>query len=136
MTAADSIVAPHEYNLHPDPAADFVAELVESMLESGWIGAPILVYRIQGTRFAVTGTHRIAAAREADVEVPTLDLDDVTDNEDVFGLDGLVARLGLDNLSAARVAFALAFTDEQISEYGLDVDDIKGIVYDLTGRML
>lgn len=50
--------------------ADKVAGLVASMEADGWTGAPIVLDGEQ----ALTGSHRIAAARTADVEIPTVDI--------------------------------------------------------------
>lgn len=57
--------------------------LAESMRESGWRGPPIVVIAGQdhgwgaGDPVAITGSHRIHAAREAGIDVPTVQLDDL-----------------------------------------------------------
>lgn len=66
----------NETGSHEAPDPDDVAELAESMTENGWQGAPILAY----AGSALTGTHRIAAAREAGVNVNVLDLNDILDD--------------------------------------------------------
>lgn len=49
------------------------SELAAAMQESGWNGRPVLVYMSGGAYQAITGSHRIAAAREAGLErVPVL----------------------------------------------------------------
>lgn len=59
------------------------ASLVESMSSHGWQGAPVVVIPGvdhgwgEGDPHAVTGSHRIAAAREAGIDVPTVQLDDI-----------------------------------------------------------
>lgn len=50
--------------------ADKVAALVASMRTDGWTGAPVVV----DTEQAMTGSHRIAAARLAGIEIPTVDI--------------------------------------------------------------
>lgn len=62
---------------------DKVAQLAASMREHGWQGAPVVV--IPGTDYgwgegdpiAITGSHRIAAAIEAEIDVPAIDLNDL-----------------------------------------------------------
>ena len=60
---------------------DKVATLVESMLEHGWIGCPILIYGDS----LITGSHRLAALHQIahehpDAEVLTQEIaEDVTD---------------------------------------------------------
>ena len=57
--------------------------LVESMRANGWVGAPVVVIAGAdhgwgaGDPIAITGSHRIAAAIEADIDVPTISLDDL-----------------------------------------------------------
>jgi ParB-like chromosome segregation protein Spo0J len=55
-----------------------LAALVESMATTGWRGAAVVVVeRVDGDPVAVTGSHRIAAAHEAGIEVPTVSVDDL-----------------------------------------------------------
>lgn len=65
---ATRISTPHEVR---DSAK--LAGLVESMRHEGWVGRPVLALSdpSQGLR-ALTGSHRIAAARVAGVAVPAL----------------------------------------------------------------
>lgn len=57
--------------------------LIESMRTNGWTGAPVVT--IAGRDFgwgagdpqAITGSHRIAAARQAGIDVHAVDLDDL-----------------------------------------------------------
>lgn len=52
--------------------------LVESMTSAGWLGAAVVVVeRADGDPVAVTGSHRIAAARLAGIEVPIVSVDDL-----------------------------------------------------------
>lgn len=46
------------------------ASIVESMKENGWVGRPIAAQDTGNGIFALTGSHRIAAARVADIAVP------------------------------------------------------------------
>lgn len=57
---------------------DKLAQLTESMRRDGWIGAEVVVIdRDDADPWAITGSHRIAAAREAGVDVPTIRLADL-----------------------------------------------------------
>ena len=54
-------------------------DLAAAMEDQGWVGRPVLVYRDSSDAiWAITGSHRIAAAEEAWVEVPcyVVDLSD------------------------------------------------------------
>lgn len=52
--------------------------IVNSMARDGWTGAPIvIVNRDDADPLAITGSHRIAAAREVDADVPAVDLADL-----------------------------------------------------------
>ncbi|APU88970.1 hypothetical protein Rctr197k_173 [Virus Rctr197k] len=52
-------------------------QLVESMQLSGWNGRPVLVYRSGGALQALTGSHRIAAARTAGLpRIPVVFIED------------------------------------------------------------
>jgi len=54
-----------------------LATLVEAMESGGWSGRSILAYRYAGTVCALTGSHRIAAARAACLdEIPVLVIED------------------------------------------------------------
>lgn len=64
---ADQIIPPHGVK---DPAK--FADLVAAMREGGWVGRPILVHDDGNGYHAWTGSHRIAAAREAEVLVPVV----------------------------------------------------------------
>jgi len=48
-----------------------LTELIRSMCVDGWVGAPIVAIEVGGTFFALTGSHRIAAARATELwEIP------------------------------------------------------------------
>ena len=50
-------------------------EDIEKTLENGWQGRPILVYDAGGYTQALTGSHRIAAAKNLGIDVPVVELD-------------------------------------------------------------
>lgn len=104
-TDAYSIQALNEYTWHQAPEAGLVAELVASMEANGWQGDPVLVHEGQ----AVTGTHRIAAAREAGIKVEVLDLADVIDNAAERVAE--IMTEGWDSVEAVAALFALALGD-------------------------
>lgn len=57
---------------------DKLAALIESMAEHGWTGAPIIVINDgDGDPRAITGSHRIYAARETGIDVPAVDVEDL-----------------------------------------------------------
>ncbi len=72
-------------DLDPDqiqPWHDFhnsekIDRLVESMTTHGWRGAPLVVMHGDGFPVAITGSHRIEAARRTNTHIPTIDLDDL-----------------------------------------------------------
>ena len=70
-TAAREVqVNPHEVEPpHEVKNQDKYARLVEDMRAGGWQGRPILAYMSGGSMQALTGSHRIAAAREAGLAV-------------------------------------------------------------------
>jgi len=49
--------------------------LISAMKKNGWNGRPILIYDNGNGSFALTGSHRIAAAREANILVPIKNVD-------------------------------------------------------------
>jgi hypothetical protein len=64
-----------------------LASLVEDMNEHGWRGRPILVYAdASGATHALTGSHRLAAAKKAGITVPVHYVsDEAIGHEDVRG---------------------------------------------------
>lgn len=70
----DRIEPPHEVM-----DEELAGRLAESMRTNGWQGAPlVIVDRESGDPLAVTGSHRIAAARVAGIAVPVIYLDELT----------------------------------------------------------
>jgi hypothetical protein len=56
--------------LHDVEHQDLYAQLVTSLYRNGWMGRPILAAELDGEICALTGSHRIAAARHNDMDVP------------------------------------------------------------------
>ena len=51
------------------------------MKQEGWNDRPILAFKIDNAKFALTGSHRIAAAKELGIDIPVFYVqDDVTQN--------------------------------------------------------
>jgi predicted SprT family Zn-dependent metalloprotease len=72
-----SLVDP-EYILPPNPAwPPSVRALAEDMRQRGWVGRPIVAvfFKYDDMLTALTGSHRIAAARDAGIEVPIVEVD-------------------------------------------------------------
>jgi hypothetical protein len=63
MTIMDHIVP-----LHDVDQGDQVAHLVDSMTANGWVGRPLLIIDTGERYQAITGSHRIQAARIAGVD--------------------------------------------------------------------
>ena len=59
--------------------------LIESMKNTGWQGRPILTYDVGRGEEALTGSHRIKAAREANIEVPIYRIENTGDYVDKNG---------------------------------------------------
>lgn len=58
--------------LHEVEHMALYSELVASLYHDGWVGRPILATELDGEIIALTGSHRIAAARHNDMEVPVV----------------------------------------------------------------
>lgn len=124
MTSANAhhIEAPH------DASNDAKLEqLVESMRRDGWVGAPVVVVdREDADPLAVTGSHRIAAAREAGIDVPIVPLADLL-AESGANLTEMVAdyeAAGLDSDDATFEAAVRAVEHlpvDVVEHYGLDM---------------
>jgi hypothetical protein len=62
---------------HPVKNREKLRRLTEAMKADGWDGRPVLAYRSGGGYQAITGSHRIAAARAAGLErIPVLLIED------------------------------------------------------------
>ena len=111
----------------PDPLHDWTDlakrdELVESMEENGWIGAPIVVLsEIQ----ALTGAHRIAAAVKAGVDAPRVTVEDLCA---LYGLDWASIRAEWPDDTMSWYPAAASLRDRlprEVVEYlGYDVDGV------------
>jgi len=108
---------------------DKVAALAESMRTDGWRGPPVVV--IPGKDYgwgptspiAITGSHRIYAAREAGIEVPTVDLDELLGKHGT-SLDEIDAQTGADPDDERHIESVIRLDyflpDDVIEQYGLD----------------
>jgi hypothetical protein len=87
--------------------------LVQDMKRNGWRGRPVLVLRqVDGQDRALTGSHRIAAAREAGVDVPVVYVDPKAAQwEDERGLFG---------------SFSDAIGDQRVAEFLRAAGDPRG----------
>jgi len=58
---------------HGVASQDRLNRLKDSLSADGWNGTPIVVY----DNLALGGAHRIAAARDLDIDVPVIDIEDL-----------------------------------------------------------
>ena len=63
--------------------ADKVQDLAARMERDGWQGRPVLVILMGNERLALTGSHRVAAADQAGIDLSAyeIDADDYSDDE-------------------------------------------------------
>lgn len=106
----------------PDPLHDAVDPakrdtLTAAMEEHGWVGAPIVILsEVQ----ALTGSHRIAAAVKADVDVPRVTVEDLCE---AYDLDwGAVRDEHGDDWYTAATALRDLLPADVVDYLGYDVD--------------
>jgi hypothetical protein len=82
LTQVKRITPPHEVR-----DTEKLDSLVASMKKNGWQGRPILAFDVGNGLEALTGTHRLAAAKQAGIEnVPVLKIsDDIGNYADEYG---------------------------------------------------
>lgn len=94
-----------------------VEKLAAAMEEHGWQGAPIVVLRDYAQ--AITGVHRLAAAEQAGIAVPGVDIEELLD---ACGIDLWERR---DDIDAELDEVIRVLIDELPAEvretYGLDL---------------
>lgn len=100
MTLTETTTDPNRIApLHDAEDEAKLADLVESMAANGWVGAPVVVITTEdGDPQAITGSHRIAAAREVGIDVPTVDVADLlaAHGRDLAGLVAEFEAAGFD----------------------------------------
>lgn len=108
-----------------------VDALAIDMTKNGWTGGPVLTVDALEYEIALTGTHRIAAAKQAEISIPTYPIDqDVVynenDREQVYDLmrelldacddeDRLAALTKLHKLGVVDV-YAVALMKEEVDK--------------------
>lgn len=95
-----------------------LAELTASMQANGWIGAPIIAILGGQDDRAITGSHRIAAADAADIDVPVIDLCDLL-AEHGHSLDEIIAEWGDEYDALVRLDEYLPA--DVVDTYGIDI---------------
>lgn len=126
---ANHIMAMDEYTSHATPSTEAVEALAADMEVRGWVGAPVLTYA--GKR-ALSGTHRIHAARVADIDVPTLDLGELIEDADARIVDVQAAVSGWEACDIATALMVIALGEDRATEMGLDcVDDVAALLLDI-----
>jgi len=84
-----------------------VDEIRKSLKQNGWIGEPIVVADSPNGTAALTGSHRIAAARELNVEVPVYKVDSelveaLASRDNNFGIEDLIGGSDEDRLEVMK----------------------------------
>jgi ParB-like chromosome segregation protein Spo0J len=92
-------------------------QIAASMTEHGWTGAPI----VADTECwqAITGSHRLNAARMAEIDIPAVDIFDLADAAGVDLYD-LIGTYG--TLEDALPRFCAEVPSHVRDAYGLDID--------------
>jgi hypothetical protein len=78
--SAESIVPPHGVR-----DKEKLLSLTKSMKDSGWQGRPIITYDVGRGEEALTGSHRIEAAKKANIDVPIYKIENAGDYVDKNG---------------------------------------------------
>lgn len=74
--SASAVLSPDQIKpLHDVRNQEKHAELVARLKKDGWVGRPILVEESNGRYYAWSGTHRLAAATAAGIDVPVAFID-------------------------------------------------------------
>jgi diguanylate cyclase (GGDEF)-like protein len=99
--------APDDYPIarHDVRRPEAVDALAKSIAERGWVGRPLLVVTDDGVRVAWTGTHRLAAAKQAGLsadKIPTIEVDGAALRAAGYDLDDLTARGKKKRIEALR----------------------------------
>jgi hypothetical protein len=123
VVGAETIDATRIQPRHEIRDEDKLADLVESLTAHGWQGPPIVT--IPGEDFgwgpgdprAITGSHRIGAARQVDIEIPTIDLDEILAAHGT-SLAALTAEYGDEDEAIIRLSCHLPA--HVVVYYGLD----------------
>jgi len=101
--------------LHEVRDFDKIRILADDMRKNGWMGRPIVVVDEQ----AITGTHRLAAAEEADIDAELFEISSplvgqVSEEEQLLWGDLIEARDDFDRLTAAKDLLELDAVDRQL----------------------
>jgi hypothetical protein len=92
-------------------------QIAEHMSLHGWQGAPVVADT--ATAQAITGSHRVAAAGIADIEIPVVDVFDLADATGIDLYDLIDTYGGLEDALPRFCAEVPAAIREA---YGLDID--------------
>lgn len=111
------LVPMNESSTHLAPDARVVERLAADMAVRGWVGPPVLCWG----DLAVSGTHRIAAARRAGIACRAVDLDDLI-ADPVGVLTVVMQTVGWESVQAAAALFRLVLGDALADAWGCDLD--------------
>ena len=117
ITATHKIEAERINPKHEITDPDKLARLIADMDANGWEGRPLLVAYDGDGYYAMSGTHRLAAARETDTLVPVL----LMDNDDLQSLC-TDQDATLDEIIGLREDNLLAVLEESILSH--DYEDL------------
>jgi hypothetical protein len=92
-------------------------QLAADMTATGWQGAPIVADA--ETAQAITGSHRVSAANLAEIEIPAVDLADLTQ---ACGIDLWEFVADYADLEDALPHLCAALPADVREAYGLDID--------------
>jgi hypothetical protein len=92
-------------------------QIAADMTANGWQGAPVVADT--ETAQAITGSHRVSAARLAEAEIPAVDIFDLADAAGIDLYD-LIDTYG--TLEGALPRFCADLPADVRDAYGLDID--------------
>jgi len=87
--------------------------LVASMETEGWVGRPILAIGTEECAQAITGTHRLYAAREAEIDVPVVLIETDIDWTEEYCISTEVDRRELVEALGTQEAIELLLAEDE-----------------------
>lgn len=103
--------------------------LVDSFRKDGYRGRPIVAVGDEGDAVALTGSHRLAAAKEADIDVPVVFIPYDSSNEYIMAL--VDAARDEDRTLAAREAYEAGAISKDVYDLIAREDELNSENYDV-----
>jgi hypothetical protein len=97
ITADGEVDADEIQEMHPVRNKSKLSDLVKRMKANGWQGRPVLSFKDETGIHAVTGSHRIAAARKAGISVPYVLISDEAMEYENENSQGIFEWIGNDD---------------------------------------